>query len=70
MHILADSLDVVNRLNLVFKKDSINLSTIKPMVWSIITDLENVAAQRGQCKEEFMGEVTADSKWHGVKMSY
>ena len=31
-HMLADILAVVNRLNLVFQKDSVNISTIKPMV--------------------------------------
>ena len=39
-HMLSDILAIINRLNLVFQKDSVTISTIRPMVRSTITELE------------------------------
>ena len=52
-YMLADVIPVVERLNLTFQKDNVNLSTIKPMVQSTIHALNQLLQAPGDNERKF-----------------
>ena len=58
MHMLCDVLPVVNRLNLTFQKDDVNISSIQPMVMMTTQTLSDLVHTPGEHEKRFEEECT------------
>lgn len=52
-HLLADVLAVVNRMNLTFQKDDVNISSIQPVVTMTLADLDDLEKGPGDMEKKF-----------------
>eukprot|EP00745_Piridium_sociabile_P000093 TRINITY_DN100539_c0_g2_i3.p1 TRINITY_DN100539_c0_g2~~TRINITY_DN100539_c0_g2_i3.p1 ORF type:complete len:411 (+),score=104.85 TRINITY_DN100539_c0_g2_i3:312-1544(+) len=69
MHMMCDVLPVMNRLNLTFQKDDINISSIQPMVKMTTQTLNDLADTPGEHEQRFEQECT-EGKFMDLPLLY
>ena len=67
-HMLCDVLPVMTKLNLVFQKEDVNLSSIRPMVQASVTALTQLIESPGT-EEKLFHEGTKDGLFKKVKLT-
>ena len=68
-HMLADVIDVVDKLNQTFQKDNVNLATVKPMVESTIASLQQLLALPGEQEADFFDNLQG-SKFNDIGLTH
>uniref|UniRef100_A0A4W6FPJ6 HAT C-terminal dimerisation domain-containing protein n=1 Tax=Lates calcarifer TaxID=8187 RepID=A0A4W6FPJ6_LATCA len=68
-HLLTDVLAVVNRMNLIFQKDDVNISFISPVVSMTLASLEDLMNGPGEAENEF-NEASRDGRFCGVTLTH
>ena len=68
-HLLTDVLAVVNRMNLTFQKEDVNISSISPVVNMTVASLEDLMNGPGEAEKKF-NEASQDGKFCGVTLSH
>ncbi|KAI4799938.1 hypothetical protein KUCAC02_016476 [Chaenocephalus aceratus] len=66
-HLLTDVLAVVNRMNLTFQKEDVNISSIQPVVNMTIASLEDLMNGPGEAETTF-NEALHDGKFCGITL--
>ena len=67
-HLLTDVLAVVNRMNLTFQKEDVNISSIQPVVNMTLANLEDLMNEPGEAETKF-NEALQDGTFCGVKLT-
>ncbi|KAK5899933.1 hypothetical protein CesoFtcFv8_009358 [Champsocephalus esox] len=67
-HLLTDVLTVVNRMNLTFQKEDVNISSIQPVVNMTIASLEDLMNGPGEAETTF-NEALQDGKFCGITLT-
>ncbi|XP_076591239.1 uncharacterized protein C17orf113-like [Chaetodon auriga] len=68
-HLLTDVLPVVNRMNLTFQKEDVNISSISPVVSMTVASLEDLMNGPGEAEKKF-NEASQDGKFCGVTLTH
>lgn len=67
-HLLTDVLAVVNRMNLTFQKEDVNISSIQPIVNMTLANLGDLMNEPGEAETKF-NEALQDGAFCGVKLT-
>ena len=67
-HLLTDVLAVVNRMNLTFQKEDINISSIQPVVNMTLASLQDLMNGPGEAETTF-NEALQDGKFCGITLT-
>uniref|UniRef100_A0A667XDF6 HAT C-terminal dimerisation domain-containing protein n=1 Tax=Myripristis murdjan TaxID=586833 RepID=A0A667XDF6_9TELE len=68
-HLLTDVLAVVNRMNLIFQKEDVNISSISPVVRMTLASLEDLMNGPGEAEKKF-NEASQDGNFCGVTLAH
>lgn len=68
-HLLTDVLAVVNRMNLTFQKEDVNISSISPIVNMTLASLEDLMNGPGEAEKKFK-EASQDGKFCGITLTH
>lgn len=67
---LLDILPVMDKLNIVFQREDVNLATIRPMVKSTVASLDNLLQQTGENESEFINREMINNHFKGHAVTY
>lgn len=67
---LLDILPVMDKLNIVFQREDVNMATISPMVKSTVTSLDNLLQQTGENESEFINREMINNQFKGHALTY
>ncbi|KAF3835668.1 hypothetical protein F7725_028226 [Dissostichus mawsoni] len=67
-HLLTDVLAVVNRMNLTFQKEDVNISSIQPVVNMNFASLDDLMNGPGEAETKF-NEALQDAKFCGITLT-
>ncbi|KAK1878735.1 Transmembrane protein C17orf113 [Dissostichus eleginoides] len=67
-HLLTDVLAVVNRMNLTFQKEDVNISSIQPVVSMTLASLDDLMNGPGEAETKF-NEALQDGKFCGITLT-
>ncbi|GLD45624.1 transmembrane protein C17orf113 homolog [Lates japonicus] len=68
-HLLTDVLAVVNRMNLIFQKEDVNILSISPVVSMTLASLEDLMNGPGEAEKKF-NEASRDGRFCGVTLTH
>ncbi|MEW8544162.1 MAG: hypothetical protein AB2693_11565 [Candidatus Thiodiazotropha sp.] len=67
---LLDILPVMDKLNIVFQREDLNLSTIRPMVKSTIASLDGLLQEMGEHESQFIDHEMTNNHFKGHALTY
>lgn len=67
---MLDILPVMDKLNIVFQGEDVNLATIRPMVKSTLASLDNLLQQTGENESEFINREMINNHFKGHTLKY
>ncbi|KAG8013487.1 hypothetical protein GBF38_021880, partial [Nibea albiflora] len=67
-HLVTDVLAVVNRMNLIFQKEDVNISSISPVVSTTLASLEDLMNGPGEAEKTF-NKASQDGRFWGVTLT-
>ncbi|KAL2086047.1 hypothetical protein ACEWY4_017106 [Coilia grayii] len=67
-HLLTDALAVVNRMNLTFQKEDVNISSIQPIMNMTLASLDDMVNEPGEAEKKFRQSVQ-DDKFSGITLT-
>ena len=67
-HLLTDVLSVVNRMNLTFQKEDVNISSIQPVVNMTLASLDDLISEPGVAERKF-NEASQDGRFCGITLT-